>query len=194
VTETLPPEPVPGVVIATARGKLVGLALGLGLLGFASAFVLWDSGSHADADLIMPFRLAKDSLFTWFVTGMCAFGGILSCIGLLARALFPRRLVLGEHVLQVLGPKGTVETQVPYENIATIVCEPQPHDIGGPQIGLDLVRPDAPGTYSRVYRLAARTDPETRDIYLPESLELGAAEIVRLVTERRVKKHAANGD
>lgn len=194
MADTIPPDPVHGLVIATARSKLVGLALGLGLLGFASAFTLWDSGSHADSDLILPFRLAKDSLFTWFATGMCAFGCVPCCIGLLVRALFPRRLVLGEHVLQVLGSRGTVETQVPYSNIATIACEPQPHDLDGPQIGLDLVHPDAPGTYSRVYDLAARTHPEIRDLYLPESLELGAAEIVRLLLELRVKKQAANGD
>lgn len=194
MADTIPPEPVHGLIIATARVKLVGLALGLGLLGFASVFVLWDSGVHADADLILPFRLAKDSLFTWFVTGMCAFGGVLCCMGLLTRALFPRRLVLGEDVLQVLGPRGTVETQVPYSNIATVVCESQPHGLGGPQIGLDLVRPDAPGTYSRVHDLMAGRHPEIRDIYLPESLELGAAEIVRLLAERRLRGQASSGD
>ena len=193
MADTIPPDPVDGLTIATARGKLVGLALGLGSLGFACAFVLWDSGAHADANLVLPFRLAKDSLFTWFATGMCAFGGVLCGLGLLTRALLPRRLVLGEAVLQVLGPGGTVETQVPYSNIATVACESQPGGFDGPQIGLDLARPDAPGTYSRVYNLLAGRHPGVRDVYLPESLELGAAEIVRLLEERRPRGQASGG-
>jgi hypothetical protein len=185
MTDTIPPEPVQGLVIATARGKLVALTLALGFIGFASAFVLWDSGTRSDTDLILPFRLAKDSLFTWFVVGMCAFGGVLSCIGLFVRVLFPSQLVLGEDALQVLGPRGTVETQVRYANIATVTCEPQPQGFDGPRVGLNLVRWNAPGTYSRKYNLTAERHPEICDIYLPESLERGAEEIVRLLAERR---------
>jgi hypothetical protein len=185
-----PPELVQGIVIDTSRSTQVWLAIGLGLFGFASGFVLWDTWSHKDTGFVLPFHLAKDSLFTSFTLALGAFGGVGCFIGLLCRSLFPKQVILGEDVLQVVRP-GTsgsiVETQVPYANIATVACEPEPYGLKRMRIGIDLVNPDAAGTYSRRREFDSRCK-DVRDLYLPEFLAAGPEELASLLTERCMKK------
>jgi hypothetical protein len=196
VADKQPPQPVQGIVVETSRGTLVCFALGLGLLGFASGFTLWDSWSHRDAGFVLPFHLAKDSLFTSFVVGLCAFGGVGCFFGLLYQALFPRQLVLGEDVLQVTRQSGsgsTVETQVAYANIAVVACEREPGGLRRQQIGIDLISPDAAGTYSSRHNFGKKVQ-DVRDLYLPEFLNASPEEIARLLMERCNKKdHASRG-
>jgi hypothetical protein len=110
-----PPKPVQGIVVDTSRGTLVFVALCLGLFGFASGFVLWDTWSHKDGEFVLPFHLAKDSLHTNFGAALGLFGGVGCFVALLCQALFPRQLILGEEVLQITRQRGansTVETQL----------------------------------------------------------------------------------
>jgi hypothetical protein len=190
------PKPVQGIVIDTSRGNLVFVALCLGLLGFASGFVLWDTWSHKDGEFVLPFHLAKDSLFTSFVVVLCLFGGVGCFIGLLWQALSPRQLILGEEVLQVTRQRGanlTVETQLPYANIAAVACERETGGFGQQRVGIDLVSPDAAGTYSRQLDIG-KQDKDSRDLYLPGFLTASPQEITRLLTERCNQKDAACGD
>jgi hypothetical protein len=170
------------------------LALGLGLFGFASGFVLWDTWSHKDSGFVLPFHLAKDSLFTSYTLALCTFGGLGCFIGLLCRSIFPKRVILGEDVLQVVRPGSAgsiVETQVPYANIATVACERERNGLERMRIGIDLVNPDAAGTYSRS-RDFDIPDRDGRDLYLPEFLAASPQEIARLLTERCSKKTSAS--
>jgi hypothetical protein len=194
VADKDPPKPVQGIVIETSRGTLVLLALGLGLFGFANGFVLWDSWSHKDAGFVLPFHLAKDSLFTSFVVALCTFGGVACFIALVCRALFPKRLILGDEVLQVTRPSGTgstVETQLPYANIAAVACERETYGFRQMRIGIDLIRPDAAGTYSRTHDFGTK-DKDGRDLYLPEFLAASPEEIARLLTERCNKRSSTS--
>jgi len=189
-----PPEPVQGNVIETSRGTQVLLALGLGLFGFASGFVLWDTWSHKDSGFVLPFHLAKDSLFTTYTLALCTFGGVGCFIGLLCRSLFPKQVILGEDVLRVVRPGSAgsiVVTQVPYANIATVACEREPYGVKRMRIGIDLVSPDAAGTYSRSREFDSQ-DRDGRDLYLPEFLAASPEEIARLLTERCRKRGATS--
>jgi hypothetical protein len=196
VFDNEPPKPVNGIVIDTSRGTLVFAALCLGLFGFANGFVLWDSWGHKDGEFVLPFHLAKDSLFTSFVVVLCVFGGVGCFIGLLRQALFPKQLILSEKVLQVTQWRGanlTVETQLPYANIASVACERETGGFGQQRVGIDLVNPDAPETYSRRFNLGNK-DKDIRDLYLPGFLTVGPDEVARLLIERCKKKDTTSGD
>jgi hypothetical protein len=180
------PKLVQGIVIDSSRSTQVLLALCLGVFGFASGFVLWDSWSHKDAGFVLPFHLAKDSLFTSFTVALCAVGGVGCFIGLLCRSFFPKRLILGEDVLQVVRPGragSIVETQVPYANIAAVACEREEYGFKQMRVGIDLVSRDAVGTYSRGHAFD-RQEKDGRDLNLPEFLAASPEDIARLITER----------
>jgi hypothetical protein len=175
---------VQGRVIETDRGKLLLLSLGSGVFGAANAFVFWDSSSHKDGEYRLPFHLAKDSLFTWFVVGLCAFGGVGCFFLFLCQAFLPRKLILGDDVLQVTRPRGsTVETQVPYANIAAVAVERETDGSKRLRVGIDLIDALAPGTYSSS-RDFGRKAVLGRDLFLPESLTAGPEEIARLLAEK----------
>jgi hypothetical protein len=195
VTNKEPPKPVQGVLIDTSRITLVFVALCLGLFGFASGFVLWDTWSHKDGEFVLPFHLAKDSLHTNFGVALGLFGGIGCFIALLCQALFTRQLILGQEVLQVTRQRGgnsTVEMQVPYANIAAVVCERETHGFGQRRVGVDLISPDAAGNYSRGFDLGTK-DKGSRDLYLPGFLTASPEKITRLLIERCNNKDAARG-
>jgi hypothetical protein len=184
------PEPVQGMAIGTSRGTLLFFALCSGLLGFAAGFVLWDTWSHKEAEYVLPFHLAKDSLHTSFVVVLCLLGGVGCFIAFLCQSLFPRQLVLGEEVLQVTRTRGlgpTVETQVPYANIAAVACEREPYGFRQLRVGIDLLRPDAAGTYP-CRRDSGKKDKSGRDLYLPGFLTASPEEVARLLAERCKKK------
>jgi hypothetical protein len=142
----------------------------------------------------LPFRLAKDSLFTSFAVGLCLLGGTGCFIAFLCQALFPKQVILGDEVLQVTRSRGcsTVETQIPYANIAAVACERQNDGSRQLRVGIDLQSPNAAGTYSSVYDFAKKDDG--RDLYLPGSLTASPEEIARLLTERCKKSDAASRD
>jgi hypothetical protein len=191
-----PPQPVQGEVFATSRGMLIFLALGSLLLGLASGFVLWDTWSHDDTGYVLPFHLAKDSLFTSFVVGLGAFGGIGCFIAFLCQSFFPKQLIFGEEVLQVVRPKASgsiVETQVPYRNIAAVACEREDDGSRQLRVGIDLLDPAAPGTYSCRDDFGKKAEIG-RDLILPGYLTVGPEEIARLLMERCKKKTAAGGE
>lgn len=188
MSEQQPPSPVPGTVIDTARGAVVFYPLCMGVFGLANGFVLWDSWGRKDGEYLLPFHLAKDSLFTWFVVGLGAVGGLAGCVAFLCRALFPERLILGEDVLQVTRPgAATVESQVPYSNIATVACEPEYEGTRHLQVGIDLIDPDAAGTYSR-RRDFHKKVKGMRDLYLPTSLAESPQTIADILAEKCKKK------
>jgi hypothetical protein len=182
-----PPKVVEGTVIRTSRSELLFLGACSGLLAFAAAFLLWDTWGHENGRHILPFQLAKDSLLTSFAVVLCGVGGVGCTIALAYKGLFPHRLVLGKEVLQVvrtglLGP--TVETQVPYANIAVVLCEGDTQGFGEVRIGIDLHCLSAPGTYSSRSDFG-RKDRNGRDWYLPRFLRAEPKEIARLIEERR---------
>jgi hypothetical protein len=192
--EGVPPV-VEGMVIRTARETVVLCAVGSGLLGLAAGFVLWDTWGHKEGEYVLPFHLAKDSLFTSFVVGLCLFGGVGCSIAFAYQSLFPYLLIFGDEVMQVvrMGIFGrTVTTQIPYANIARVTCAPEEYGFRQLQVGIDLRRPVAPATYARRNDFN-KTDENTRDVYLPTFFTAGAEEIARLIAERRKKDIPATG-
>lgn len=184
------PFPVQGIVIETARGTAVLVALGFGLLGLASGFVLWDTWSHKEGEYVLPIHLAKDSLLTSFIVGLCLLGGIGCFIAFLCRALFPTKLTLGDEVLQLARQRAagsTVDIQLPYSNLAAVTCEREPGGFGQLRVGIDFVSPDAPGTYPHPFVLGKK-EKGTRDLYLPGLLTESPDEIARLILERCMKR------
>jgi hypothetical protein len=184
------PKVVDGTVIRTSRSTLVFLGACSGLVAFTAGFVLWDTWGHTEGKHVLPFQLAKDSLFTSFAFMLCVVGGAGCFIALLYKCLFPHQLILGAEVLQVVrtGLFGaTVETQVPYANIAAVIYKAEAFDSGREGIGLDLERLEAAGTYSRK-RDFGKKDKNGRDLYLPRFLTATPEEIARLIEERRRKK------
>jgi hypothetical protein len=184
---------VRGTVIRTSRGTLLFLCACSGLLAFAAGFVLWDSWGRADGKHVLPFQLARDSLHTAFAFGLCVLGGVGGLIILGYRSLFPQQFILGEEVLQVIrtGPFGpTVQMQVPYANIAAVVCEREGHGFERLCVGIDLHRLDAPGTYARRCDLGDK-DKTGRNLYLPSFFTAGPEEIARLIEERCRKRNTA---
>jgi hypothetical protein len=161
-----------------------------GLLGFAAGFTLWDTWGHREGEHILPFHLAKDSLHTSFAVALCVLGGVGCLIVLAYKFLFPHQLILGEDVLQVIrtGLFGqTVETQVPYANIAVVTCERETYGFRQLQVVIDLVNLGAPGTYS-CSRDFGQKNKNGRDLYLPSFFQDGPEEITRLIEERCRKK------
>jgi hypothetical protein len=86
-----------------------------------------------------------------------------------------------------------VETQLPYANIAAVACARETQSFGQMRVGIDLVSPDAVGTYSRQFDLGKK-DKSSRDLYLPGFLTVSPEEIARLLMERCNKKDDARGD
>jgi hypothetical protein len=175
------------MIIRTSRSQLLFLCVCSGLLGFAAAFILWDTWGHRDGGHILPFQLAKDSLHTSFAVVLCAFGGVGCMIALAYTWLFPQQLILGEEVLQVirtglLGP--TVETQIPYANIAAVMCERETHGFGTVLVGIDLHGLGVSGTYSSRSDFGQK-NRNGRDYYLPRFLTVEPEAIARLIEERR---------
>jgi len=194
LAEQQPPSPVPGTVIDTSRGTLVFYALCLGVFGFLSGFVLWNSWGQKEGEGLLPFQLAKDSLFSWFLVGLGAFGGLAGCVACLCRAVFPERLILGDDVLQVTRPgAATVDAQVPYSNIATVACEQEYQGTRHLQVGIDLIDPDAAGTYARRRDLRKKVKG-MRDLYLPTSLTESPQRIADLLAEKCNKKAGPGGN
>jgi hypothetical protein len=180
------PSVVEGMIIRTARGTVMLCAVGSGLLALAAGFVLWDTWSHKEGEYLLPFHLAKDSLFTSFVVILSLVGGVGCLIAFAYQSLFPNRLILGDQVLQVVrtGIFGqTVTTQIPYANIARVTCEPETTGFQQLRVGIDLQRPDAPGTYVRGRDLHKK-EQNTRDFYLPGFFTAGPEEIARQIADR----------
>ena len=189
------PNVVEGVVIRTARETVISCAVGSGLLALAAGFVLWDTWGHQDGEHVLPFQLAKDSLFTSFVVGLCLFGGAGCAIAFAYQSLFPHVLIFGDEVMQVIrtGMFGqTVTTQIPYTNIARVTCEPEEHGFKQLQVGIDLRRPVAPAAYARRNDFSKR-DENTRDVYLPNFFTASPEEIVRMIAERCKTKLPTTG-
>jgi hypothetical protein len=187
------PNVVGGTVIRTSHGTLLLLCACSGLLAFAAGFVLWDSWGHGDGEHVLPFQLPKDSLHTSYPFVLGVLGGVGCLIGFAYKCLFPHQLILGEEVLQVtqrgvFGP--TVETQVPYANIAAVTCEPVGDGSQRLGVGIDLRCLGAPGTYS-CRRDFGERDKNGRDLYLPSLFTAGPEEIARLIEERCRKRNAA---
>lgn len=173
---------VKGTVVWTDIGMVLAYAIGSGLLALAAGVVLWDTWSHQDGEYLLPFHLAKDSLFTSFVVGMCLVGGSGCAIAFLCQSLFPQRLVLGEEVLQVIRGQ-TVLTQVPYSNIARVTCEEEEYGSRQLQVGIDLCQPDAPGMYAPGEDFRKKEE-NIRDVSLPGQLTTGPEEIARQIVAR----------
>ena len=189
------PNVVEGMVIRTARETVILCAVGSGLLALAAGFVLWDTWGHKEGEYVLPFQLAKDSLFTSFVVGLCLFGGAGCSIAFAYQSLFPHLLIFGDEVMQVIrtGMFGrTVTTQIPYANIARVTCEPEEYGFRQLQVGIDLHRPVAPATYGRRHDFS-KTDENIRDVYLPNFFTAGPEEIARLIAGRCKKDVPATG-
>jgi len=189
------PSVVKGTVIRTALGRVVVCAVGSGLMAAAAGLVLWDTWGHQEGEYLLPFHLAKDSLFTSFVVGLCLVGGAGCAIAFTIQSLFPHRLVFGDEVLQVIraGIFGqSVITQVPYSNIASVTCEAEEHGFNQLQVGIDLCRPVAPETYAWGEDLRNKVE-NTRDLYLPGFFTAGAEEIARQIAER-CRQYAQTAD
>jgi hypothetical protein len=180
------PNVVEGAVIRTALGTVLLCAVGSGLLALASGFVLWDTWTHKDGEYLLPFHLAKDSLFTSFGVILCLIGGAGCLIAFCFQALFPHRLIFGNEVLQVIrtGIFGsTVTAQIPYANIATVTCEREEYGFKQLRVGIDLHRADAPGTYARRQDFRKK-DKNSRDLYLPGFFTASPEEIARQIADR----------
>ncbi|HEY7330431.1 MAG TPA: hypothetical protein VH592_22515 [Gemmataceae bacterium] len=180
------PNVVEGTVIRTALGTVMLCAAGSGLLALASGFVLWDTWTHKDGEYLLPFHLAKDSLFTSFAVILCLIGGAGGLIAFCFQALFPHRLIFGNEVLQVIrtgifGP--TVTAQIPYANIASVTCEREEYGFKQLRVGIDIQRADAPGTYARRQDFRKKNKNE-RDLYLPGFLAASAEEIAKQIADR----------
>jgi hypothetical protein len=167
--------------------------VGSGLLAFASGSVLWDTWSHKDGEYLLPFHLAKDSLFTSFTVGLCLLGGAGCFVAFAFQALFTHQLILGQEVLQVTraGLSGrTVTLQVPYANIAAVACERETYGFKQLRVGLDLRDPLSEGTYVRGYDFHKK-EKEARDAYLPGFLAVGPEELAQRIAERCGKNEPA---
>ncbi len=196
MTEMATPGLVSGTVINTSRGTVVFLAICAGLLGFVAGFVFWDSWSHEEGEYVLSFHLSSQSLFTFFTVGLCAVGGVGCFIGLLCRSVFTKQLILGENVLQIIRTSflgSTVETQIPYTNIAAVTCEKEANGFGQLQVGIDLRSVHAPGTYSSRGDFA-KAEKDDRDLYLPGFLVIGPEEIARLLLELCKQNGDSPGD
>jgi hypothetical protein len=180
------PKVVEGMVIRTARETVILCAVGSGLLALSNGFVLWDTWGHKDGEYVLPFHLAKDSLFTSFVVGLCLFGGTGCAIAFTYQSLFPHMLICGDEVMQVIrtGMFGQrVTTQIPYADIARVACELEDQGFKQLRVGIDLRRPVSPAAYARRHDFSKR-DETIRDVYLPNFFTASPQEIVGLIADR----------
>jgi hypothetical protein len=190
------PNVVEGTVIRTARETVMLCAAGSGLLGLAAGFVLWDTWGHKEGEYLLPFHLAKDSLFTSFVVGLCLVGGAGCSIAFAYQSLFPHLLIFGEEVMQVIRTgmfRRTVTTQIPYAGIARVTCEPEEYGFRQLQVGIDLHRPVAPGTFARGHDFSKKEE-NIRDVYLPSFFTAGPEELARLIADRCKKTIPPTGE
>jgi hypothetical protein len=190
------PNVVEGTIIRTARATVMFCAAGSGLLALASGLVLWDTWSHKEGEFLLPFHLAKDSLFTSFVVILCLIGGVGCLIAFGYQSLFPHQLIFGEEVLQVIrtGILGRrVTTQIPYANIAGVTCEREAHGFRVLRVGIELHRSDAPGTYTRGQDFLNK-EKSTRELYLPGFFAAGPEEIARQIADRCQRSTPAQAD
>lgn len=180
------PSVIQGTLIPTACGMLVLCCLGSGLLAFAAGFVLWDTWSHKDGEYLLPFHLAKDSLFTSFPVVLCLLGGAGCFVAFAFQTLFTHQLILGDEALQVTragigGRKVTMH--VPYANIAAVTCERETYGFKQLRVGIDLREPGAEGTYARGHDFQKKEKDE-RDLYLPTFLTERPDQIAERIAER----------
>ena len=131
-----PPKVVTGTVIRTSRGTLLFLCACSGLLAFAAGFVLWDTWGHGEAEHVLPFQLAKDSLHTSFAFVLCVVGGVGCLIVLAYKCLFPHQLVLGDEVLQLIRTGSEKAGQVHVSAVLVLLAEGSPTGVGAgsPQV------------------------------------------------------------
>jgi hypothetical protein len=189
------PNVAEGPIIHTDRSTVVACAIGSGLLALAAGVQLWDTWGHKEGEYLLPFHLAKDSLFTSFVVILCLVGGAGCLIAFTYKSLFPPQLIFGDEVLQVIRTgmlTRSVTAQVPYANIASVMCEREEYGFKQLRVGIDLHSPNAPGTYPSVQELRKK-DETIRDLYLPGFLIGGPEEIARQIAARCRKNIPADG-
>ncbi len=180
------PSVVEGPVIRTALGTVLLCAAGSALMALAAGFVLWDTWGHKEGEHLLPFHLAKDSLFTSFVVLLCLIGGTGCLIAFAHQALFPHQLIFGNEVLQVIrtGLFGQrVTAQIPYANIASVSCEREEYGFRQLRVGIDVHQPDAPGTFARGQAFLKK-ESNARDLYLPSFFTASPEEIARQIVGR----------
>jgi hypothetical protein len=73
--------------------------------------------------------------------------------------------------------------QVPYANIAQVICEREAYGFKQLRVGVDLHRPTDPSTFARGQKLS-RKDPDSRDLHLPTFFTAGPEEIAREIARR----------
>jgi hypothetical protein len=178
-----PPPVAEGKVIPASYLTILGLWIGSGVLALVCGVLLWDRWFNDDG--LLPFRL------TWWGSLLAGVGFVIGALGLIAfpfEFLYPRRLILGDDVVQIARGQ-SVEVQLPYANIAAATYE-KPSADGEWQVGIDLVDLADPETYSKHSELGQKAK-SGRDYILHGGFTVGLEEIARRIEKRCRKRRAA---
>lgn len=145
--------------------------------------LLWDRWFNDNG--LLPFQL------TWWGSLLAGVGFVIGAFGLIAfpfELLYPRRLILGDDVVQIARGQ-SVEVQLPYSNIAAVTYE-KPSADGEWQVGIDLGELSDADTYSKHGEFGKKAKTG-RDYILHGGFTVGLEEIARRIEKRCRKQRGA---